>query len=252
MPSCDGDTSDSTGGFAGAAPPLLAARGLSRSFGRRRVLHDIDLTLNPGEALAVAGPNGAGKTTLLRLLAGLMRPSAGEVRVMGRPVRGSEGEARRAIGLLGHQSLLYDDLTLLENLTFAARLYGIARAGDVAMAALERAGLAARADELPRRLSRGLLQRAAIARALLHGPRLLLLDEPFTALDAASADRLRGELRAALEAGLGLVLVSHHLAEVWDVATRIAVLVEGRWVWEERQPADLEEFVTRYRGLVGA
>ncbi len=240
MPSCDGDAR------------LLAAKGLSRSFGRRRVLHDIDLTLDPGEALAVAGPNGAGKSTLLRLLAGLMRPSAGEVRVMGRPVRGNDGDARRAIGLLSHQTLLYDDLTLLENLTFAARLYGIAQARETARAALEQAGLAPRADELPRRLSRGMLQRAAIARALLHGPRLLLLDEPFTALDAASADRLRGELRAAVGAGLGLVLVTHHLAEVWGVATRIAVLVEGRWVWEERRPADLEEFVSRYRGLIGA
>jgi heme exporter protein A len=252
MPSCDGEASGSTGGFAGAVTPLLAARGLSRSFGRRRVLHDIDLTLYPGEALAVAGPNGAGKSTLLRLLAGLMRPSAGEVRVMGRPVRGSDGDARRAIGLLSHQTLLYDDLTLLENLTFAARLYGIAQPRATARAALEQAGLAPRADELPRRLSRGLLQRAAIARALLHRPRLLLLDEPFTALDAASADRLRGDLRAALGGGLGLVLVTHHLAEVWGVATRIAVLVEGRWVWEERQPTELEEFVTRYRGLVGA
>ena len=240
MPSCDGEAR------------LLAARGLSRVFGRRRVLRDIDLTLDPGEALAVAGPNGAGKSTLLRLLAGLMRPSAGEVRVLGRPVRGNDGEARRTVGLLSHQTLLYDDLTLLENLTFTARLYGIAHARDTAMAALEQAGLAARADELPRRLSRGLLQRAAIARALLHRPRLLLLDEPFTALDAASADRLRGELRAAVESGLGLVLVTHHLAEVWGVATRIAVLVEGRWVWEERRPAELEDFVTRYRELVGA
>src|SRR6185369_8866942 len=158
----------------------------------------------------------------------------------------------RAIGLLSHQTLLYDDLTLLENLAFAARLYGLPRPIETARDALAAAGLGARADDSPRRLSRGLLQRAAIARALLHGPRVLLLDEPFTGLDAASADRLRGELRAALEAGLGLVLVSHHLAEVWDVATRIAVLVEGRWVWEERQPAELEEFVTRYRGLVGA
>jgi heme ABC exporter ATP-binding subunit CcmA len=239
MPSCDGDAT------------LLAAKGLSRSFGRRRVLHNIDLTLNAGEALAVAGPNGAGKSTLLRLLAGLMRPTAGEVLVLGRPVRGSDGDARRAIGLLSHQSLLYDDLTLLENLTFAARLYGIARPRDRAMDALEQAGLGPRADELPRRLSRGLLQRAAIARALLHRPRVLLLDEPFTALDAASAERLRGELRAAVEGGLGLVLVTHHLAEVWGLASRIAVLVEGRWVWEEHRPTELDVFVARYRGLVG-
>jgi heme exporter protein A len=240
MPSCDGDAT------------LLTARGLSRSFGRRRVLHDIDLTLDCREALAVVGPNGAGKSTLLRLLSGLMRPTTGEVRIMGRPVREDSGAARRTVGLLSHQTMLYDDLTLIENLTFAARLYSLPHPRDAALAALEQAGLAARADELPRRLSRGLLQRAAIARALLHGPRLLLLDEPFTSLDAASADRLRGELRTALAAGLGLVLVTHHLAEVWDVATRVAVLVDGRWVWEEREPADLDAFVERYRGLVGA
>jgi heme exporter protein A len=172
-PSCDGEL-------------LLAARGLCRSFGRVRVLRDVDLTLAPGEALAVAGPNGAGKSTLLRLLAGLMRPTAGEVRVLGRPITGGTADARRALGLLSHHSLLYDDLTLAENLTFAARLYGLPRPAEAARAALDAAGLGARAGDSPRRLSRGLLQRAAIARAMLHGPRVLLLDEPFTALDAAS------------------------------------------------------------------
>jgi len=239
MPSCDGE-------------PLLAARGLRRSFGRVRVLHDIDLTLVPGEALAVAGPNGAGKSTLLRLLAGLMRPTAGEVRVLGRALTGAAAEARRAIGLLSHQSLLYDDLTLAENLTFAARLYGLPRPAESARAALEQAGLGARAGDLPRRLSRGLLQRAAIARALLHRPRVLLLDEPFTALDAASADRLRETLRARRADGLGLVIVTHHLAEVWDVATRVAVMVEGRWVCDEPTTGALGDFLPRYREWIGA
>lgn len=237
-PPCDGE-------------PLLAARGLRRSFGRVRVLHDVDLTLAPGEALAVAGPNGAGKSTLLRLLAGLMRPTAGEVQVLGRPLSAAAA-ARRAIGLLSHHSLLYDDLTLAENLTFAARLYGMPRPAETARAALEAAGLAARAGESPRRLSRGLLQRAAIARALLHGPRLLLLDEPFTALDAGSAERLRSVLQARLADGLGLVIVTHHLAEVWDVATRVAVMVEGRWVCEEPVTGPLEDFLPRYREWIGA
>ncbi|MEP7176147.1 MAG: heme ABC exporter ATP-binding protein CcmA [Gemmatimonadales bacterium] len=237
-PPCDGE-------------PLLAARGLRRSFGRVRVLHDVDLTLAPGEALAVAGPNGAGKSTLLRLLAGLMRPTAGEVQVLGRPLSAAAA-ARRAIGLLSHHSLLYDDLTLAENLTFAARLYGMPRPAETARAALEAAGLAARAGESPRRLSRGLLQRAAIARALLHDPRLLLLDEPFTALDAGSAERLRSVLQARLADGLGLVIVTHHLAEVWDVATRVAVMVEGRWVCEEPVTGPLEDFLPRYREWIGA
>jgi heme exporter protein A len=238
-PSCDGE-------------PLLAARGLCRSFGRVRVLRDVDLTLAPGEALAVAGPNGAGKSTLLRLLAGLMRPTAGEVRVLGRPITGGAADARRAIGLLSHHSLLYDDLTLAENLTFTARLYGLPRPAEVARAALEAAGLGARTGDSPRRLSRGLLQRAAIARAMLHGPRVLLLDEPFTALDAASAERLREVLHARRAEGLGIVVVTHHLAEVWDVATRVAVMVEGRWVCDEPVTGALEDFLPRYREWIGA
>jgi heme exporter protein A len=231
---------------------LLEARGLHHRFGRVRILHGLDLTLAPGEALAVIGPNGAGKTTLLRILAGLMRPTSGEVRVMGRPLGRGDHQARRAIGLLTHQSLLYDDLTLLENLTFAARLYQLDRPPEVARAALDRAGLEERADELPRRLSRGLLQRAAIARALLHAPEVLLLDEPFTALDAPAADRLRSDLRSRLAQGRGLVLVTHHLAEAWELASRVAVLVRGRWVVDEPRTGSVEAFLPRYQGLIGA
>jgi heme ABC exporter ATP-binding subunit CcmA len=231
---------------------LLDARGLQRSFGRVRILHGLDLSLKPGEALAVIGPNGAGKTTLLRLLAGLMRPSSGEVRILGQPLGREVDSARRVLGVLLHQSLLYDDLTLLENLTFAARLYALDQPGAVAAAALEAAGLADRAGELPRRLSRGLLQRAAIARALLHSPRLLLLDEPFTGLDATAAARLRSDLQARLIQGHAMVIVTHHLAEVWDLASRVAVLVAGRWAVDEQRAGTLETFLPRYWELTGA
>jgi heme exporter protein A len=232
--------------------PLLAARGVCHRFSRVRVLHDIDLTLAPGEVLAVAGPNGAGKSTLLRVLAGLLRPGAGEVLVLGRPLAGDAAATRRAIGLLSHQTLLYDDLTLLENLAFAARLYGLPRPTEAARDALDAAGLGSRANDSPRRLSRGLLQRAAIARALLHGPRVLLLDEPFTGLDAASADQLRATLAARRDQGLGLVIVTHHLAEVWELATRVAVLVDGRWVCDEPRTGPLSAFLPRYREWIGA
>jgi heme exporter protein A len=234
MPSSDPD-----------GPALLEARGLRRSFGGLRVLRGVDLTVLPGEAVVVAGPNGAGKTTLLRLLAGLMRPEAGEVRALGRPVRGEAATGRRAIGFVSHQSMLYDDLSLAQNLAFAARLHGLPRPAAAARAALESAGLGARADESPRRLSRGLAQRAAIARAVLHDPRILLLDEPFTALDAAAAERLRADLSARLDQGLGLVLVTHRLGEVWDLATRVAVLAEGRWVTDEPRRGALDGFLAR-------
>jgi heme ABC exporter ATP-binding subunit CcmA len=239
MPSSDG-------------PRLLEATGLCRSYGRRRVLRDLDLALAAGESLAVAGPNGAGKTTLLRVLAGLSRPERGEVRLEGRALGRDAPEVRRAVGLVSHQTLLYDDLTLHQNLTFAARLYGLPDPSRAARSALEEAGLGPRADESPRRLSRGLAQRAAIARALLHRPRLLLLDEPFTALDAAASERLRAELRARRAQGLGIVLVTHQLSEAWEAATRIAVLVDGRWVCDESLGGPVEAFLPRYQELIGA
>jgi heme ABC exporter ATP-binding subunit CcmA len=229
---------------------LIEARGLQRSFGRTRILHEINLGLGSGEALAIIGPNGAGKTTLLRLLAGLMRPTRGEVRVFDEPLGRGTHQQRRAIGFLSHHSLLYDDLTLLENLTLAAKLYQLSQPGLVARAALERADLADRAGELPRRLSRGLLQRAAIARSTLHEPRVLLLDEPFTGLDATSSSRLRADLQLRLSDGLGLVIVTHNLAEAWDLATRVAVLVQGRWAADDLRSGTLAAFLPRYQELV--
>jgi heme exporter protein A len=231
---------------------LLEARGLQRSFGRVRILHGISLSLGPGEALAVIGPNGAGKTTLLRLLAGLMRPTEGEVRLLGQPLGRGTHQARRAVGFLSHQSMLYDDLTLLENLTLAARLYSLERPVEAARVALEAAGLASRAGELPRRLSRGFLQRAAIARSTLHDPRVLLLDEPFTGLDAVASTHLRHDLEERLSRGVGLVLVTHTLSDAWELASHVAVLIQGRWAADEARSGTLEAFLPRYQRLAGA
>ena len=228
-------------------PLLLEALGVQRTFGRIRVLHGINLSLKAGEALAVLGPNGAGKTTLLRLLAGLMRPNAGEIRLLDQPLGRGTHNARRAVGFLSHQSLLYDDLTLLENLTLAAKLYLLDRPLQRARAALELAGLGDRAGELPKRLSRGLLQRAAIARSTLHDPKVLLLDEPFTGLDAGASNRLRLDLQARLSKGLGLIVVTHNLVEAWELVSRVAVLVGGRWVMDEPRSGTLDAFLSRYQ-----
>jgi ABC-type multidrug transport system ATPase subunit len=181
-----------------------------------------------------------------------MRPTAGQVRIHGEHVTRENHAARRKVGFLSHQSLLYDDLTLLENLTFAARLYLLDHPEQVARTALEAAGLGERAAELPGRLSRGLLQRAAIARATLHDPEILLLDEPFTGLDAGAADQLRTRLETRLARGHGVVLVTHDLTDAWNLATRVAVLIEGRWAAEEMRQGSLESFLPRYHGLIGA
>lgn len=230
---------------------LLTAAALARSYGPHRVLRGVDLTLNAGETLMVAGANGAGKTTLLRILAGLMRPAAGEVRVCGRRLTHSDPDARRPIGLVSHQSLLYDDLTLTENLAFAARLHGLRAPRDAALAALADVALTAQAGLTPRQLSRGMLQRAAIARALIHQPSLLLLDEPFTGLDAAASERLRGLLAERASAGRALVIVTHQLAEAWDLASRVAVLAGGKLVLDEPRRGDVAAFLPRYLAVSG-
>jgi heme exporter protein A len=203
------------------------------------------LRLAAGDCRLLLGPNGAGKSTLLRVLAGLLRPHAGSVHIEGRRLSAEEPGIRGRIGFVSHQSFLYDDLTLEENLVFAARLQAVSHPGAAAARALDAADLADRSRARPRDLSRGMLQRAAIARALVHDPAVLLLDEPFTGLDAPSADRLRGRLLAERAAGRALLVVSHQPAEVWEVATEVGVLERGRWVFESPRPDDLATFAAR-------
>ena len=222
--------------------PLLEVRGLVRRYGRITVLDGIDLTLRAGEALLILGPNGAGKSTLLRTLAGLARPDRGTVRLAGAPVP----ESRRRVGYLAHDSLLYDELTVEENLRFAARLQG--PVDDAAIArALETGELKAQRDRLVRHLSRGQSQRAALARALLHGPDLLLLDEPYTGLDSASAASLTAFLQGCVARGRTVILVGHHVEEGWDAITRVAALARGKWILETPRPASPLETTARYR-----
>lgn len=230
-------------------PPRLAATGLERRFGASRAVRGVDLQLAPGELLLVLGPNGAGKTTLLRMLAGLARPSRGTVTIDGQPLL-TDPITRRAVGLISHQTLLYDDLTAAENLRFAAGLYGLPHPDEVARSALARVRLSERADEPLRRLSRGMVQRVAIARALLHAPTVLLLDEPFTGLDTPSVGRVREVLREQRAAGSATVLVTHNPAEAWDLATHVGVMVQGRWAIHEPCSGTLEGFLERFAEAV--
>jgi len=235
-----------TGAPSPATSPLLHATSLERRFGAIRVLRGISLTARAGECHLIVGPNGAGKSTLLRILAGLARPNGGSVTLDG-TAPGREPTSRRAIGLLSHQSHLYDDLSAAENLGFAARLYGLADPAGTARGRLAALGLLERADEPVRRLSRGLLQRVAIARALLHDPRLLLLDEPFTGLDPHATAQVTTMLRAELLRGAAVVLVSHEVREAWPLATHAYALIGGAWALSGPVTGSAEQFLARYR-----
>jgi heme exporter protein A len=206
---------------------VIETRALRKSFGLRPVLRGVDLEVAPGECLALLGPNGAGKTTLLRILATLTKPTAGLVRVAGLPLPEAAGEVRRRLGVVAHHTLLYSDLTALENLQFYARLYALAGAGPRIGAVLEQVGLAARRHDLVRTFSRGMQQRLAIARALLHDPEVLMLDEPYTGLDPQAADMLDDVLAAARRDGRTALLTTHDLPRALALADRVAILARG-------------------------
>jgi len=232
-------------GASGAAPALEVA-GLSKRFGHVRALRAVDFALGAGESLAVFGPNGAGKTTLLRVLAGLLRPDGGTVRFGGELLVRANAAHRRRVGLISHHSLLYDGLTAAENLVFYARLYGLAQPKAAATEALEAVGLAERAGDRVGTFSRGMVQRLAIARAVLHGPDVLLLDEPFSGLDQAAAAALRRLLARLREERRTMVLVTHNLDEGLELATRVAIQVAGRFVSEGPRDGDLAAYRERY------
>ena len=231
--------------------PLVEAASLTRSFGTRRAVDRVTLTIGAGECLALFGPNGAGKTTLLRLLAGLLRPTSGEAKVDGVVLPGGAA-ARAAVGLISHQTMLYPALTALENVVFAARLHGVPDATSAARAALGRLAIADRADTPVRALSRGMQQRVTVARALVHSPRVLLLDEPFTGLDDAGSTTLAGTLAQLAREGAALLLVTHDVREGLALATHVAVMRRGTVVLHEPRIAsgEPEAFVSRYRETV--
>jgi heme exporter protein A len=208
-------------------PPAIELRGLGRRYGERIVLRDITLSLTAGQTLAVLGRNGAGKTTLLRILASLIRPHAGEVTIAGHPLPRDGYLARRDLGLLAHEPLLYGDLSPRENLRYHARLWGLpdGRVAEV----LEQVQMSARADDPVRSLSKGMVQRIAICRAILHDPGLLLLDEPRANLDPGAAELLEPLIGRAC--GKTRVLTSHDPESALTESDLALGLDDGRQVF---------------------
>jgi len=225
----------------------VSADDLSRHFGRRRAVSHVTFRATRGTVLGLLGPNGAGKSTLLAMLATLLRPSSGAIHYG--EFKASGGSLLRSrIGALGHDLFLYPELTARENLAFFAGLYGIADANGRALAALERAGLAARADDPVSSLSRGMRQRVALERALIHDPRLALLDEPFTGLDDASTGALVERLRTLRESGAIVVLATHDLDLADGLLDQAIFLRDGRAIEAVTRPEALR---ATYRRVIG-
>lgn len=231
---------------------VVVAEALTRAFGGRRVVDGVDLELRAGECLALFGPNGAGKTTLLRMLAGLLKPTSGRARIDGVALPGGAA-ARAAVGLISHQSMLYAPLSARENVELSARLHGVVDPRGAAEDALRRLRIADRADSPVRALSRGLQQRVSIARAIVHRPRVVLLDEPYTGLDEAGAAALTSVLESLKGGGAALVLVTHNVGEGLALATHAAIMRQGRLVRREaRGGLEPAAYAAEYRVLVGA
>jgi len=204
----------------------VAVDGLWKFYGDYPALRDIRLEAGQGACLALIGRNGAGKTTLLRTMAGFSRPGKGEIRIFGKSPRDSE--TRRRMGFLGHGISVYDELSALENLTLFGKLYALPDPRRSALEWLERTGLERVKDGLVREFSRGMRQRLAVARAFLHEPSVVLLDEPFTALDDKAIAVLQRLLREGLEAGKTIVMSTHQLREALELASHVALLVRGK------------------------
>lgn len=208
---------------------LLKAADVAVNYGLRPVLRGLDVTMFVGDFIALLGPNGAGKTTLLRVLATLLRPARGTLKFGVIDALAQPERARKKIGVVSHASMLYGDLTAREYLLFHAHLHG--QAGHIASRLvatwLTRVGLVRRADDRIRRFSRGMQQRLTLARALLHGPQLLLLDEPYTGLDAASADTLNSILVEFTSSGGALIMSTHEIERGMSGVNRVLTLVDG-------------------------
>ncbi|MCE2456938.1 MAG: heme ABC exporter ATP-binding protein CcmA [Dehalococcoidia bacterium] len=208
-------------------------RGVTKSFGRTPVLKSIDLDVPQGTVLSLLGPNGSGKTTLIRVLSTLTKPDAGEVRIGGAGIGRQSARLRRLIGVVGHDPLLYDDLTARENLRFVCRIFDLDRIDERVHSVSDRMGMAPDLDRKIGAMSHGMKKRFSIARALLHDPHVLLLDEPETGLDQEALSLLDSVIASRSESGRTVIMTTHNLERAVALGDRMAILASGRVAYDE-------------------
>ena len=206
--------------------------GLSKSFGSLDALKGIDLSVGEGEFLTIFGPNGAGKTTLLRILSSLTKPTKGKVLIAGRDIRKEPQEIRKSVGFISHQPFLYESLSAFENIRFFASMYGISNAGRKAAEVIRKVGLQSRTHDLVRTFSSGMKQRLAVARAIVHDPKILLLDEPYSGLDQHGTRIFNEMLKLLKTQKRTILMTTHNISEGFELSDRVAILSNGMFVFE--------------------
>jgi heme exporter protein A len=216
-----------------SAVNAINAEAISKTFGVHEALRGIDLAVNSGETVVILGPNGAGKTTLLKILATIMSPTSGSLVVYGQNVKDAAESIRRRIGVVSHQSFFYSSLTIYENLEFYARMYGIENRNDRIKQVIDMVGMTDRVHDRTNTLSRGMQQRISIARALLHNPDIVLLDEPETGLDQQAMSMLWKLLRDDKDKKRTVLVSTHNLERVLEVADRVIILRRGSVVYQQ-------------------
>ncbi len=230
---------------------VIAVTGLSKTFGTLYALRNLSFSLNKGEFLTIFGPNGAGKTTLIRILSTITKATSGEIQIGEFSFENDSEEIRRQIGVIAHQTFLYENLTAEENLRFYGKLYDVENLSQKIETIISEVGLGLRKKDFVRTFSRGMQQRLAIARAMLHEPAILLLDEPYTGLDQHASEMLTNWLKRLRSAEQTILLVTHDLEQGMELADRVAVLVNGQLVLNQpQQEIDSKKFRQTYYDLV--
>jgi len=231
----------------------IEVRGLTKAFGNKLALKGIDLRVDRGTCMVIFGANGVGKTTLIKVLATIFKPSSGSIRIDGLDIRHKSVEVRHRIGMVGHQTFLYDNLTAYENLKFYGKMYGISDLDKCICDTITRVGLSTHLHDRVAGLSRGMQQRLSIARALLHNPPILLLDEPETGLDRHAMALFREVLDAFKSQLKTVVMTTHNLHDGLEMADSVAVLAEGRLVYQASSKSlDASSFLRIYQNYAGA
>lgn len=231
--------------------PFLLTRDLTKSFGRFTALRSLSLEVSSGEFVTIVGRNGAGKTTFLKIVSSVIRSYKGDVLLAGKNLKDADDAARRMIGFVSHESLLYKDLTVRDNLSFYARMYGIPDRERTIDEAVRRVDLDAKSSTVVGALSRGMKQRLSLARAFLHDPALLLLDEPFTGLDERACEVLDGTLDGFKRGGGTAVMVTHDIERGWRHSDRVVVFEKGRIVHETNpRETSVDAFRSEYRRIL--